>query len=110
MALGSEDPAFHSLTSITSANLRHWKRDVKRMTCTQTLQKLSTKLIMMRKLSELGIGVNLLRWIRIFLRGRKQGVVVEGISSVISNVISVVPKGTVLGPKTVPHPNWNYRW
>ena len=54
--------------------------------------------ILLSKLSRLGIGESLCQWIRSFLSGRSQTVLVEGSSSKSSPVLSGVPQGTVLGP------------
>ena len=50
------------------------------------------------KLEHLGIRGPLLDWIRSFLIGRKQRVVVDGVASPPTDVLSGVPQGTVLGP------------
>ena len=53
--------------------------------------------VLRRKISCLKIGGKVLRWIKPFLRKRKQAVRVEKLSSPV-NVISDVPQGSVLGP------------
>lgn len=50
------------------------------------------------KLHYYGIRGNLLLWIRQFLTGRHQQVIVDGFSSDTSHVTSGVPQGTVLAP------------
>ena len=54
--------------------------------------------IILAKLSLLGIGGNILKWIRSFLVGRTQQVLVNGFLSDPSTVRSGVPQGSVIGP------------
>ena len=54
--------------------------------------------ILYRKLANIGISGNLLKWIENFLVDRKQLVSVDGFLSYIADVLSGVPQGTVLGP------------
>jgi len=54
--------------------------------------------ILCHKLKSLGIGGRVGRWIHNFLKGRTQTVATNGTKSILLNVLSSVPQGTVLGP------------
>jgi len=55
-------------------------------------------LIVIEKLSLLGIGGKILKWIKSFLLNRSQCVIANGFSSEPSHVRSGVPQGSVIGP------------
>jgi len=54
--------------------------------------------ILLKKLHKYGIRGNLHRWLQSFLSDRTQHVVIDGVSSTKTKVVSGVPQGTVLGP------------
>ena len=54
--------------------------------------------LVLESLARVGIGGELLIWIRDYLSGRKQQVVLRGASSPPADVTSGVPQGSILGP------------
>ena len=53
---------------------------------------------LLQKVEECGVRENILKWITSFLQNRTHQVVLEGQTSAPMNVLSEVPRGTVLGP------------
>ena len=54
--------------------------------------------LLIEKLTALGIGGSVLKWIHVFLTNRLQTVKVDNLQSCTADVVSGVPQGTVLGP------------
>ena len=54
--------------------------------------------ILLKKIHSLGISGKLYKWIKCFLNKRFQKVVIDGVHSYTTLVLSGVPQGTVLGP------------
>ena len=54
--------------------------------------------ILLRKLENLGAGCKELAWFRHYLQGRKQSVVIDGVTSAEATMSCGVPQGSVLGP------------
>ena len=61
--------------------------------------------ILLKKMESLKIGGNILRWVEVFLKERKQVVRIEGSFSDPVAVISGVPQGSCLGAFVIPNPN-----
>src|SRR5664279_534893 len=53
---------------------------------------------LMLKLQSYGIGSRVLKWIGDFLSNRRQRVVMEGVESAWTLVVSGIPQGSVMGP------------
>ena len=53
---------------------------------------------LLHKLRQIGIEGNLLQWIKSYLTGRQQRVVINGVSSEFKSTNAGVPQGSILGP------------
>ena len=82
---------------LVSSRSKKVQTDLVVMDFAKAFDKVCHRLLGM-KLEHYGIRGNELRWIKNFLQGRSQTVVVEGKCSKRAPVISGVPQGTVLGP------------
>ena len=54
--------------------------------------------ILLRKLENLGAGCKEVAWFRHYLQGRRQAVVINGVTSNEATMSCGVPQGSVLGP------------
>ena len=54
--------------------------------------------LLLRKLENLGAGYKEMAWFRHYLQGRKQSVVIDGVTSAEATMSCGVPQGSVLGP------------
>eukprot|EP00116_Pleurobrachia_bachei_P009683 sb/3469945/ len=107
--LNNEQHGFRSGRSCLTQLLEHydailedlnqgWEVDVAYIDFSKAFDKVDIN-ILLHKLKRYGVRGRLLQWIRAFLTGRSQTVVIDGVCSRAESVTSSVIQGSVLGPR-----------